>query len=62
MRSIDEYVPCSCGHYARIERAEDKQHRDRIVCHYCGHVTVADNIPAGVHLEIKESKDNDNND
>ncbi len=57
MRSIDEYVPCSCGHYARIVRAEDKQHRDRIVCYWCGHVTVDDNIPAGVHLEMKEGED-----
>lgn len=57
MRSQGEYLPCSCGHYARIVRAEDKQHRDRIVCYYCGRVIIADNIPAGVHLEVKESED-----
>lgn len=59
MRTISEYVPCPCGHYARIERAEDKQHRDRIICAKCGRVTIDDNIPAGVHVELKEDEDDE---
>lgn len=52
MRSVREYVKCSCGGWAVIERAEDKQHRDRIKCSRCGGITVMDNIPAGVRVEL----------
>ena len=52
MRSYGEYVECSCGGWARIIRAEDKQHRDKIVCAQGGRVTVMDNIPAGVRVEL----------
>ena len=37
-----EYAKCSCGKLAVIERAEDKQHRDRLICPHCGGVTVSD--------------------
>jgi len=59
MRSYNEYQPCSCGGWARIIRAEDKQHRDRIVCAKCGRVTIADNIPEGRRVELKEDEDDD---
>ena len=69
MRSTREYVKCSCGGLAWIERAEDKQHRDRIKCSRCGGITVMDNIPAGVRVELvsdmnvgrkeEEAKDDD---
>jgi transcription initiation factor TFIIIB Brf1 subunit/transcription initiation factor TFIIB len=59
MRSYNEYLPCSCGAWARIIRAEDKQHRDRIVCAKCGRVTIDDNIPIGRKVEIKEDEDDD---
>lgn len=59
MRSYSEYMPCSCGGWARIIRAEDKQHRDRIVCAKCGRVTIADNIPEGRRVELKEGEDDD---
>ena len=52
MRSYGEYVECSCGGWARIIRAEDRQHRDKIVCAQCGRVTIADNIPAGRRVEL----------
>lgn len=58
MKSVHEYVQCSCGAWARIERAQDKQHRDRIICSRCGSITVADNVQ-GVQLRIKESDSND---
>ena len=44
MRSYGEYIECSCGAWARIIRAEDKQHRDKIVCAKCGRVTIAEHI------------------
>jgi ribosomal protein L34E len=59
MRSVREYVKCSCGGWARIVRAEDRQHRDKIVCAQCGRVTIADNIPAGRRVELKEDEDDD---
>ena len=40
MRSYNEYIECSCGAWARIIRAEDRQHRDKIVCASCGRVTI----------------------
>lgn len=52
MRSTREYVKCPCGGWAVIERSEDKQHRDRIKCSRCGGITVMDNIPAGVRVEL----------
>ena len=52
MRSYGEYVECSCGGWAWIVRAEDRQHRDKIVCATCGRVTIADNIPAGRRVEL----------
>jgi transcription initiation factor TFIIIB Brf1 subunit/transcription initiation factor TFIIB len=52
VRSYSEYIECSCGAWARIVRAEDKQHRDKIVCAKCGRVTVMDNIPMGIHVEL----------
>ena len=52
MRSAREYVKCSCGGWAVIERAEDKQHRDRIKCSNCGCITVMDNIPSGIKAEV----------
>ena len=57
MRSTREYVKCSCGNWAVIERAEDKQHRDRIKCSRCGSITVMDNISAGRRVELKEDED-----
>lgn len=57
MRSTREYTPCSCGAWARIVRAEDRQHRDKIVCAQCGSVTIADNIPEGRRVELKEDKE-----
>jgi hypothetical protein len=54
MRSYSEYIECSCGAWARIVRAEDKQHRDKIVCAKCGRVTIDDNISAGRRVELKE--------
>lgn len=57
MKTLNEYVKCPCGGWARIQRAEDRQHRDRIICARCGRITVVDNIPAGVRLELKEVKD-----
>lgn len=59
MRSYGEYIQCSCGAWARIIRAEDRQHRDKIVCVSCGRVTIDDNIPIGRKVEIKESEDDD---
>lgn len=59
MRSYCEYIECSCGAWARIIRAEDRQHRDKIVCASCGRVTIDDNIPIGRKVEIKESEDDD---
>jgi transcription initiation factor TFIIIB Brf1 subunit/transcription initiation factor TFIIB len=59
MRSYSEYIPCSCGAWARIVRAEDRQHRDKIVCATCGRVTIDDNIPEGRRVELKEDEDND---
>ena len=56
MRSTREYVKCSCGGWAVIERAEDRQHRDRIICARCGRITVADNV-VGVQLRLKEVQD-----
>lgn len=60
MRSTREYVKCSCGSWARIQRAEDRQHRDRIICARCGRITVVDNIPQGVQLRLKEDDDDEN--
>lgn len=59
MRSYGEYVECSCGSWARIVRAEDRQHRDRIVCAKCGRVTIADNIPLGRRIELVGDSDDD---
>lgn len=59
MRSTREYVKCPCGGWAVIERSEDKQHRDRIVCATCGRVTIADNIPEGRRVELREGEDDD---
>lgn len=59
MRTTNEYLPCSCVAWARIIRAEDKQHRDRIKCSRCGGITVMDNIPAGVRVELKEVKEDE---
>ena len=59
MRSYNEYIECSCGAWARIIRAEDKQHRDKIVCASCGRVTIADNIPEGRRVELKEDEEDD---
>jgi hypothetical protein len=59
MRSNKEYVPCSCGGLAWIERAEERGYRDRIHCPKCGRITVMDNIPMGIHVELKEGKDDD---
>ena len=59
MRSYSEYIECSCGAWARIVRAEDRQHRDRIVCASCGRVTIADNIPEGRRVELKGSDSDD---
>lgn len=56
MRSYSEYMPCSCGAWARIVRAEDRQHRDKLICAQCGRVTIADNIPAGRRVELKEDE------
>lgn len=56
-RSNREYVKCSCGNWAVIERAEDKNHRDRIRCPHCGNITVADNIPLGRYAERKGAED-----
>ena len=61
MRSYNEYLPCSCGAWARIVRAEDRQHRDKIVCSQCGCVTIADNIPEGRRVELKEGEDDEDN-
>ena len=57
MKTINEYVPCSCGAWARVERAEDRQHRDRIICARCGRVTVEDNVN-GVQLRVEERDKN----
>ena len=57
MKIQNEYVMCSCGSWARIERAEDKSHRDRIVCSKCGSIVVMDNIPPGVQIRIREAGD-----
>jgi transcription initiation factor TFIIIB Brf1 subunit/transcription initiation factor TFIIB len=54
LRSYSEYVECSCGGWARIVRAEDRQYRDKIVCAKCGRITVQDNIPMGIRVELKE--------
>lgn len=59
MRSVREYVKCSCGAWARIVRAEDRQHRDKIICAQCGRVTIADNIPEGSRVELKEDEEDD---
>lgn len=57
MRSYSEYIECSCGAWARIVRAEDKQHRDKIICASCGRITVQDNIPMGIHVELASDID-----
>lgn len=57
MRSYSEYMPCSCGAWARIVRAEGRQYRDKIVCAKCGRVTIADNIPAGRRVELASDID-----
>ncbi len=57
MRSCGEYIECSCGAWARIVRAEDKQQRDKIVCASCGRVTIDDDIPEGRRVELKEGED-----
>jgi transcription initiation factor TFIIIB Brf1 subunit/transcription initiation factor TFIIB len=57
VRSYSEYIECSCGAWARIVRAEDRQHRDMIVCAKCGRVTIDDNIPEGRRVELKEGED-----
>ena len=57
MRSYSEYIEYSCGAWARIIRAEDRQHRDKIVCAQCGQVTIADNIPAGRRVELASDID-----
>lgn len=59
MRITGEYIKCSCGGWARVERAEDHQHRDRLVCARCGSITIADNIPRGEQLRLKEGKIDD---
>ncbi len=59
MKTLNEYVKCSCGGWARIERAEDRQHRDRIICARCGRITVVDNIPAGRRVELKGDEDDE---
>lgn len=59
MRSYNEYLPCSCGAWARIIRAQDRQHRDMIVCAKCGCITIDDNIPEGHRVELKEGEDDD---
>ena len=59
MKTLNEYVRCSCGGWARIERAEDRQHRDRIICSKCGGIVVMDNIPKGYFLRLKEDDEND---
>ncbi len=59
MRSYGEYIECSCGAWARIVRAEEKGYRDKIVCAKCGRVTIADNIPEGRRVELKEGEDDD---
>ena len=58
-RSNREYIKCSCGNWAIIERAEDKNYRDRIKCPHCGNITVADNIPLGKYAERKGAEDDD---
>ena len=57
MRSNREYIKCSCGGLAWIERAEEKGYRDRIHCPKCGRITVQDNIPLGIRVELKERED-----
>ena len=42
MSNSIEYAKCSCGKLAVVERAEDKKHRDRLICPHCGGITVAD--------------------
>ena len=59
MKTVNEYTRCSCGGWARIERAEDKRYRDRIVCPRCGSIVVMDNIPPGVQLRVKEDDNDD---
>ena len=59
MRSYSEYIECSCGAWARIIRAEDRQHRDMIIRAQCGRIMIDDNIPIGRKVEIKESEDDD---
>ena len=59
MRSTREYIKCSCGGLAWIERAEERGYRDRIHCSKCGRITVMDNIPAGRRVELKEDEDDD---
>jgi len=61
MRSYNEYIECSCGAWARIIRAEDRQHRDKIVCAKCGRVTIDDNIPEGRRAELKEGDEDEDN-
>jgi hypothetical protein len=57
MRSTREYTPCSCGGLAWIERAETHGYRDRIHCPRCGRITVQDNIPMGIHVELASDID-----
>lgn len=59
MRTVNEYERCSCGYWARIERGEPG-YRDRVVCAKCGRIQVRDDIPPGVHVELKEAQDDDN--
>jgi hypothetical protein len=54
VRSTREYTPCSCGGLAWIERATEHGYRDRIHCPKCGRITVQDNIPMGIRVELKE--------
>ena len=56
MKTLCEYVRCSCGYWARIERAEDRQHRDRIICSNCGRITITDDAE-GVQLRLKEAQE-----
>lgn len=61
MKTVNEYIRCSCGAWARVERAEDRQHRDRILCSRCGAIIVADDIPPGIQLRLKDTEDNGKN-
>ena len=43
MITTNEYINCSCGGWARIQRGE-KGYRDRIICSKCGCITVYDGV------------------